>query len=256
MIIISRIARKYENSSFFHVIVQGINKEYIFQEERYKKTYLKQISRFSNELNIDIIAYCIMDNHAHFLIMSNNIENLSKLMQKVNSMYAKYYNYNRERVGYVFKDRFLSEAIDSKIYFIQCIKYIHLNPVKAKIVNDCKDYKYSSYTYFSEKNNFEKNKILKNILTKEEYQDICNCNNCQKNFLDIKQEIQIEENIKYGIKEYIELKKCKTYEIFMNRQILKELIKYLKIKHKIKYTETQKFFEIKKGTMEGLKKYK
>ena len=140
MITISRIARKYKNSSFFHIIVQGINKEYIFQEERFKKMYLKQISRFTKELNIEVIAYCIMGNHAHFLIMTKNIEDLSKLMQKVNSMYAKYYNYSQNRVGYVFRDRFLSEVIDSKRYFIQCIKYIHLNPVKANIVKNCKEY--------------------------------------------------------------------------------------------------------------------
>lgn len=159
MIKISRVARKYENSSFFHIIVQGINKEYIFQEEKFKITYLKQINRFSNELEINIIAYCIMDNHAHFLIMCDKIENLSKLMQKVNSVYAKYYNYIMKRVGYVFRDRFLSEAIDNKRYFIHCIKYIHLNPVKANIVDKCEKYKYSSYNYFLKIDNFKKMKI-------------------------------------------------------------------------------------------------
>lgn len=256
MIIISRIARKYENSSFFHVIVQGINKEYIFQEEIYKKIYLKHINTFSKELNLSIISYCIMDNHAHFLIKVHKIENLSKLMQKVNSMYAKYYNYKKQRVGYVFRDRFLSESIDNKRYLIQCIKYIHLNPVKAKIVSKCEDYKYSSYIHFLEENNFNNNEILKSILTNEEYKDICICNEYQKSFLDIEQEKNIEENIKYAIEEYIKLKKYKIYEIFLNRQILKDLIKFLKVEHKIKYTETQKFFEIKKGTMEGLKTYK
>ena len=73
------------------------------------------------------------------------------------------------------------------------------------------------------------------------------------NFLDIEQEENIEENIKYGIQDYIKLKKCKVYEIYMNRDNLKELIKFLKERHKIKYTETQRFFGIKRGTMEGLK---
>lgn len=256
MIIISRIARKYENYPFFHVIIQGINKEYIFQEERYKKEYLKNINKFSKELNINIISYCIMDNHAHFLMMVDKIENLSKLMQKVNSKYAKYYNFVNQRVGYVFRDRFLSEPIGDKRYFIQCIKYIHLNPVKAKIVKEAKNYKYSSYTYFIEKNIYKNNKILKNILTKEEYKEIYNCNNYEKNFMDIEEEKNIEQDIKFGIKEYIKIKKCKIYDIFENRQILKDLIRFLKIEYKVKYVETQKFFEIKKGTMEGLKTYK
>ena len=256
MITISRIARKYKNSSFFHVIVQGINKEYIFKEERFKNEYLNLIDRFTKELNINIIAYCIMDNHAHFLFMSDSIEKLSKLMQKVNSMYAKYYNYIQDRVGYVFRDRFLSEEINSKRYFIQCIKYIHLNPVKAKIVKNCGNYKYTSYSQFQQKNYYEKNQILKEILTQQEYKNICENINCDKNFLDIKQEKNIEENIKYGIQDYIKFKKCNIYEIYMDREVLKALIKFLKEKHKIKYTETRKFFEIKKGTMEGLKTYK
>ena len=256
MITISRIARKYKNSSFFHVIVQGINKEYIFHEERFKKMYLKQISRFTKELNIEIIAYCIMSNHAHFLIMTKNIEDLSKLMQKVDSMYAKYYNYSQNRVGYVFRDRFLSEVIDSKRYFIQCIKYIHLNPVKANIVNNCKEYEYSSYRSFIQENNYKNNQILNEILTKLEYKDICDNIDCERNFLDIEQDVDIEKKIKYGIQDYIKLKNCQTYEIYMNRNTLKELIQFLKEKHKIKYTETQKFFEIKRGTMEGLKTYK
>ena len=74
--------------------------------------------------------------------------------------------------------------------------------------------------------------------------------------MDIETDVDIEKNIKYGIQDYIKMKKCQIYEIYMNREILKELIKFLKEKHKIKYTETQKFFEIKKGTMEGLKTYK
>ena len=145
----SRIARKYKKASFFHVITQGINKEYIFKEERYIYQYLKIFRKYSKELNIEIKAYCIMGNHTHFLLKVDKIEDLSKLMQKVNSVYARYYNYmENNRVGYVFRDRFVSEPIDSKRYLIQCIKYIHMNPVKAKIVKEKEDYKFSSYKFY------------------------------------------------------------------------------------------------------------
>ena len=99
-------------------------------------------------------------------------------------------------------------------------------------------------------------KALNEILTKLEYKDICDNIDCERNFLDIEQDVDIEKKIKYGIQDYIKLKNCQTYEIYMNRNTLKELIQFLKEKHKIKYTETQKFFEIKRGTMEGLKTYK
>lgn len=90
---IPRIARKYLNTSFFHVIVQGIGKEYIFKNEIYIRQYLKLINKYSKELNIIIIAYCMMNNHAHFLIETEHKEKMSQLMQKTNSIFAKYYNY-------------------------------------------------------------------------------------------------------------------------------------------------------------------
>ena len=112
MITISRIARKYNNASFFHVITQGINKEYIFKKQRYIYEYLKIFKKYSEELNIKTIAYCIMNNHTHFLLKIDNIKDMSKLMQKVNSLYARYYNYMENgRVGYVFRDRYVSEQI-------------------------------------------------------------------------------------------------------------------------------------------------
>lgn len=254
MIIIPRIARQYKNSPFLHIIVQGIKKEYIFKEEKYINKYLELFRKFSSELDINLIAYCIMSNHAHFLVKINEIEKLSKFMQKVNSGYAKYYNFMENgRVGYVFRDRYLSESIDSKRYFINCIKYIHFNPVKAGIVKNCKEYKYSSYREFIEKDTKKYEEQLKEILTKEEFNDICYNINYQEKFLDVNNSDNTEENIKLGIQEYIKIKKCKISDIFIERLILKELIKYLKEEHKIKYTETRKFFEIKKGTMEGIK---
>ena len=89
----SRTARQYKYASFFHVIVQGIDKEGIFKRERYINEYLKLIRKYSEELNIKIIAYCIMTNHAHLLVKTNKTEDISKMMLKVNSIYAKYYNY-------------------------------------------------------------------------------------------------------------------------------------------------------------------
>ena len=150
----SRIARNKYKASFFHVIVQGINKEYIFEEERYIKQYLKLLKKYEKQFDLCIIAYCIMNNHAHILLSINKIEDRSKFMQKVNSMYANYYNYfNNNRVGYVYRGRFISEPILDKRYFIKCINYIHQNPVKALMVENAEDYIYSSYNeYLNDKN--------------------------------------------------------------------------------------------------------
>lgn len=101
-----RIARKNSISQFYHVIVQGINKEYIFKNSQYINKYKEIIVKKLEKSDITILSYCIMNNHAHFLIYSEKIENLSKFMQKINTSYSKFYNKENNRVGYVFRDRY------------------------------------------------------------------------------------------------------------------------------------------------------
>ena len=246
---IPRIARKYLKTSFFHVIVQGINKEYIFNKEIYINKYLKLINKYSKELDVNIIAYCMMNNHAHFLLEIDNKEKMSQLMQKVNSAYAKYYNYKEERVGYVFRDRFLSEPIMDQKYLVQCIRYIHLNPVKAHMVEKCEDYKYSSYIKFINEYRYFDKKSKEESLSKKDYKNICNNEDISYIFMDIDKKICIEDEISKFLKE----NNINLIDIFSDRNILKKLIKYLKENANIKYTDIMKCLDITKGTMERLK---
>lgn len=246
MIFISRIIRNNLKTSFFHVMIQGINKEYIFGKKRYKQKYFSIIQRNKREFDITIMAYCIMSNHVHMLIKTEKVQNLSKFMQKTSSLYAKYYNYMENRVGYVFRDRFKSEPIINKKYLVRCIKYIHQNPVKAKMVKNEKDYLYSSYQFY------QKHKDNK-ILTREEVEYICSSNDdIPEIFLDIDR--NPEEIINEGLKEFLKKENIKIFEIFEKDDILKKLIKYLKVENNVKYTEMMKRFGITRGTMERLKK--
>ena len=75
-----RVPRKnMKDSSFFHIMVQGLNKEYIFYTKRNMKKYHEYA--YKNSENIDILAYCLMNNHAHFLIYSNEIKNIGNWMK-------------------------------------------------------------------------------------------------------------------------------------------------------------------------------
>lgn len=247
MITIPRIARKYLNTPFFHVIIQGINKEYIFNKGTYIKQYLKLIDKYTKELDINIIAYCMMDNHGHFLLEVNNKENLSLLMQKVNSSYAKYYNYMENgRVGYVFRDRFLSEPIFDQKYLLNCIKYIHLNPVKSHIVAKCEEYPYSSYKQFL--NNYRMC-IKDDVISQKDYEYILKNKEILYDFIDIKEEPDIEEEIR----KFLVKNDKKLIQIFNDRESLKQMIKYLKEISHIKYIDIMKKLDITKGTMERLK---
>lgn len=173
-IFMPRNARKDLNTSFFHVITQGINKEYIFESTEYKNKYFRLLKKSSINYNVKIVAYCIMSNHAHLLIYADNSTELSNFMKEVNENYARYYNYKQGRVGYVFRNRFLSEPIYSERYLRNCMVYIHNNPVKAKIVKKCEDYMFSSYQDYIKRKNFVNDNLIKLVfntieLNMEEY---------------------------------------------------------------------------------------
>lgn len=155
-----RKSRESLKSKFFHVIIQGIEKKYIFEtnkaKEKYKNTLLDKIS----EYNIKLLAYCIMDNHVHLLVHSENIQDLSKAMQRINISYAFFFNESKQRVGYVFRNRFESIPIENEKHLYTCLAYIHLNPVYANMCEKPHLYKYSSYNDFILKKGVVDNKTL------------------------------------------------------------------------------------------------
>ena len=136
--------RQKSGTDLYHVIAKGINKERTFNQSR-EKTYLKKIIKKSQKKyeNVEIYAYCIMSNHIH-LILKAEFPELSLFMAAVLAEYANYYNYKHHRNGHVFQNRFVSECIETERYFWNCLRYIHLNPVKARVVKEAARYQYSS----------------------------------------------------------------------------------------------------------------
>ena len=145
-----RLPRKMVETQYFHVMVQGLNRENIFEREASKGFYLKSLNEKKSEADIKLLAYCLMDNHAHMLVWAKTAEDLGTYFRKVNAEFAQVYNKHYERVGYVFRDRFKSEPIYDIKYLGNCIRYIHNNPVKANMVAYAEDYQYSSYINFLE----------------------------------------------------------------------------------------------------------
>ena len=173
-----RTARKNIQSNFIHIITQGIKKEFIFYQDKYKNEYILLLKKYISESNNSkLISYSIMSNHAHILIYTETIEEVSTVMRKINTAYAGYYNKNEDRVGYVFANRYYSQPIMNESHLFTCIQYIHQNPVKAGLVNLPSEYKFSSFRDFYE-NKLDKN-IAKLIFGTENY--LTEFNNLQEN---------------------------------------------------------------------------
>lgn len=158
-----RRARRNLKSKYLHVICQGINKEFIFNKKEHLEEYYKLMQIKKEKFDVEVLAYCIMNNHVHMLLYSEEIYNISHYMSALNTAYAHYYNKIEKRVGYVFRNRFLSEPIVSGRQLYNCISYIHYNPVKAKMVLYPQDYKYSSYKDYAKKTGFVSDKVIRLI---------------------------------------------------------------------------------------------
>lgn len=207
-----RISRTtYIKTIFFHIITQGINKSYIFERSGDIKYYIKLINKLSTEHNVEILAYCVMNNHAHMLVKATKIEELSKYMQRLNTKYAKYYNTKYNRVGYVFRSRYKSEGIYNEKYLYNCMRYICNNPVKVGICKEAKDYPYSNYKELS--------KVINDTIN-ERY-----------TFMDIEEENVVE--CKDIVKEFLIKNETNLKNLKRNRKKLKKLITVLKEEYKM-----------------------
>lgn len=222
-----RIARKYLETNYYHVMTQGINKQFIFQKSEEKKFYIKTMYEIKQELNVNMLAYCIMDNHTHCLVKVEDIKKLSKFMQRLNSKYAYYYNKRHNRVGYVFRDRFKAEGIYSERQLYCCMKYIYDNPVKAGICNSASDYKFSNYRKININNNEYE-------FIDEEIEDTINCENLVNDFLS-----------NYNINKE---------ELIGNKAILKKLILVLKNNYKISIRKVSNELGIPRETIRRISK--
>lgn len=140
-------ARRRSGTEIYHVIVKGINKERIYEQSREKEHFKQTILEYQKKYQVQIYAYCIMSNHAHIMIRAQ-LEELSLFMARILAEYAVYYNYKHYRNGHVFQNRFTSECIETEPYFLNCMRYIHMNPVKAHMVKKAVEYPYSSMKEF------------------------------------------------------------------------------------------------------------
>lgn len=137
----ARQPREQSATGYYHIMIRGINREYIFQTEKEKHYFMGILEE---ELNSGLAGYCLMDNHVHLLVNAQ-LNELSLAIKKVNIKYAMRYNYHKQRVGHLFQNRFKSEVIHSDPYLMQVIRYIHDNPVRAGMIQKSEEYQWSSY---------------------------------------------------------------------------------------------------------------
>jgi len=128
----------------YHVIVRGNNRQAIFRDEQDRIRYLEKLSFYCQDKSVDLLSYCLLGNHVHLLLETPQ-GNLSNLMQAFQTTYTVSFNKRHRRSGHVFEQRYKALLVDKDNYLLQVSRYIHLNPVSARIVSRPQDYRWSSY---------------------------------------------------------------------------------------------------------------
>ena len=131
--VMPRTGRLHIPKGYYHVMGRGLERRRIFNTAEDKQDFLIRLGKGLDETTSRCFAWSIMSNHYHLLIQVNSTP-LSQLMRKLLGGYAGHYNRRHRRVGYVFQNRYKSILCDEETYFLALVCYIHLNPVKTKLV--------------------------------------------------------------------------------------------------------------------------
>ena len=122
--------------------MRGINRQDIFYDQDDYQRFIETIKRIKLN-NFELYGYCLMSNHVHMLVHEKN-EDIPQIMKRIGSSYAWWYNRKYQRTGHVFQGRYGSECVEDDGYLLTVIKYIHRNPVQARMVSEPEDYHWSS----------------------------------------------------------------------------------------------------------------
>lgn len=128
-----------------HVIQRGNNRNACFYAEQDYLFYLDCLRDACQRYQVDVHAYVLMTNHAHILMTPDNSEGISRVMQSLGRRYVQHINLRYRRSGTLWEGRHKASLIDSERYLLTCMRYIELNPVRAKIVRHPAEYRWSSY---------------------------------------------------------------------------------------------------------------
>lgn len=149
-------------TDIYHIMIRGVNKEIIFRDDDDRRKFLQILEYYLNKHKVEIFAYCLMDNHVHFLVRAK--ENLNKFMQCIQTVYAAHFNKKYKRIGHLFQDRFKSIPVEKEKYLLECVRYIHQNPVKANI-SSIEDYPWSSYNEYIKKSKLINPQFILNLFS-------------------------------------------------------------------------------------------
>ena len=140
----ARRPRLFAPGLLYHVIVRGNQGQKTFRDHQDYQVYLERVGKYRKKYDYLIHAYCLMPNHVHLLVESSKYP-LAKFMQGLQQSYSQYFNLRHSKMGHVFQGRYKAIICEKDEYLLELVRYIHLNPVRAGIVQRPERYRYSGH---------------------------------------------------------------------------------------------------------------
>ena len=143
----ARRPRVFAAGLLYHVIVRGNQRRKTFRFDEDYKAYLDRLEKYRAQCHVRIYAYCLMPNHVHLLVETASTP-LAKFMQGLQQSYTQYFNHRYRKVDHLFQGRYKAIICHRDKYLLALIRYIHLNPVRAKLVTRPERYRYSGHNSY------------------------------------------------------------------------------------------------------------
>ncbi|MHA7131062.1 transposase [Algoriphagus namhaensis] len=146
----STIPDVFEEGKIYHVYSRSVGNERLFLEEKNYQFFLNRYDLFCSDV-CSTLAYCLIPNHFHFLVKINESVDNQKVVKAFSDFlnsYTKAFNKTYSRKGALFQRKFKRKLVEKESYLTRLILYIHHNPVKHRVTDDFKLWKYSSYTVY------------------------------------------------------------------------------------------------------------
>jgi REP element-mobilizing transposase RayT len=143
-----RKARIDAPGALHHIICRGIEKTEIFYDDADRDSFVERLGRVISETQTPCYAWVLIPNHFHLLLKTGNVP-ITTVMQKLLTGYAVTFNRRHRRVGHLFQNRFKSILCQEDSYLLELVRYIHLNPLRARLVSSIKQldrYKYCGHS--------------------------------------------------------------------------------------------------------------
>lgn len=145
-----RIARTAPKEYIHHILTRGNNRQNIFREDPDYGNYIDIFLKYKDKYRFKLYHCILMSNHVHLVMeVTAHGGDLSQIMKGINLSYVQYYKSRYEHIGHFWQDRYKSIIISRDDYLLACGSYVELNPVRAKLVFDPKEYRWSSYNAYA-----------------------------------------------------------------------------------------------------------